>query len=143
MDQACQVDFYVLARPTQSAGELACKLAMKAWEQGHRVLVRVENDEEARRLDEQMWDCPAGRFLPHGRGAAAANAPVGIETADGGAAGERDLLINLCTEAVTDVERFRRVLEIVPAEPGQRDASREKFRNYRALGLSPETHPMG
>jgi DNA polymerase IIIc chi subunit len=44
---------------------------------------------------------------------------------------------------VADVNRFRRLLEIVPAEPAQRDASREKFRNYRALGLSPETHPMG
>ena len=44
MDHACQVDFYVLARPTQSAGELACRLAMRAWEQGHRVLVRVAND---------------------------------------------------------------------------------------------------
>ena len=44
---------------------------------------------------------------------------------------------------VSEMLLFRRVLEIVPAEPGQRDASREKFRNYRALGLSPETHPMG
>ena len=143
MDHACQVDFYVLARPTQSAGELACRLAMRAWEQGHRVLVRVANDEDARRLDEQMWDCPAGRFVPHGRGGAAADAPVGIETAGNRVPGERDLLINLCVEPVADVNRFRRLLEIVPAEPAQRDASREKFRNYRALGLSPETHPMG
>ena len=61
-----------------------------------------------------------------GGGGAAAGAPVGIETAGNRVPGERDLLINLCVEPVADVNRFRRLLEIVPAEPAQRDASREK-----------------
>ena len=37
MAASCQVDFYVLTNPDQSAERLACQLAMMAWEQGHRV----------------------------------------------------------------------------------------------------------
>ncbi len=142
MADACQVDFYVLARPTQSAGELACRLAMKAWEGGHRVVVRVDDERAARGLDEQMWDCPAGRFLPHARGAAADAAPVAIVTARDELPTGRDLVINLSADPVRSAERFDRLLEIVPADPALRDASRGKYRSYREQGLSPETHTM-
>jgi DNA polymerase-3 subunit chi len=142
MSAACQVDFYVLARPTQSAGELACRLAMKAWEGGFRVVVRVDDENAARDLDEQMWDYPAGRFLPHGAGADASAAPVAIVTAREQLPAERDLVINLCADAVQGAERFGRLLEIVPADPTARDASRVKYRDYRERGLSPETHTM-
>ena len=140
MADHCQVDFYVLTRPTQSPGELACVLAMMAWEQGPRVFVRTEGEDEARALDQQMWDLPPGRFLPHGL--EEDDAPVCIAERAKGIAENRDLVINLCTEAVPDPERFRRLLEIVPADSDQRTASREKFKTYRDRGLSPETHQM-
>jgi len=140
MADHCQVDFYVLARPTQSPGELTCRLAMMAWEQGHRVFVRTEGEDEARALDQQMWDAPQGRFLPHGL--EENDAPVCIAARAKGIPEDRDLVINLCTEAVPDPERFRRLLEIVPADSDQRTASREKFKTYRDRGLSPETHQM-
>jgi len=140
MADHCQVDFYVLTRPTQSPGELACMLAMMAWEQGHRVCVRTESQSEARTLDQQMWDVPPGRFLPHGQGED--KAPVCITARSEDIPKNRDLVINLCTEAVPDAEQFRRLLEIVPADSDQRTASREKFKTYRDRGLSPETHQM-
>ena len=143
MDDPCQVDFYVLARPSQSAGELACRLAMMAWEKGHRVAVRADGQDAVRELDELMWDCPPGRFLPHATGSSDADVPVAIDTSEAVIPDHRDLVINLCEEPVPQATRFRRLLEIVPAEPTQRTASRSKFRVYRDQGLSPETHEMG
>ena len=143
MGSACQVDFYVLARPTQSPGQFVCRLAMMAWEQGHEVIVRTEGEEEARQLDEMMWDYPPGRFLPHGTGPAAEQAPVAIATREEAIPAGRDLVINLCAEPVPEPEKFRRLCEIVPAEPAQRSASREKFKTYRAQGLDPESHTIG
>ena len=143
MDPQCQVDFYVLARPTQSAGELACRLAMMAWEQGHRVAVRAEIEAAVREIDEMMWDCPPGRFLPHCTGHSDTQTPVAIDEREAAIPEQRDLVINLCAEPVPEPGRFRRLLEIVPAQPELRTASREKFRIYRDLGLSPETHEMG
>jgi DNA polymerase IIIc chi subunit len=92
MSRSCQVDFYVLARPDQSAQHLACKLALMAWEQGHRVMVLT--------------------------------------------VGETD-------SAIPEPGRFSRLLEIVPADDRQRTASRLKFREYRDLGLNPESHTIG
>ena len=70
------------AIPTQSAGEVVCRLAMMAWEQGHKVLVRTGSEDEARQLDELMWDYPPGRFLPHGPEPAGDDVPVSIATRD-------------------------------------------------------------
>lgn len=143
MSAACQVDFYVLARATQSPEQLACLLAMMAWEQGHRVAVCTTDAAAARRLDELMWEEPAGRFLPHDAGADDGGAPVQILAGHGAIGAQRDLVINLCPEPVPEPGRFARLCEIVPADPAHRDTSRSKFRMYRDSGLSPKSHKMG
>ena len=139
----CQVDFYVLARPEQSAERLACKLAMMAWEQGHQVAVLTADENGADALDEIMWDYPPGRFLPHSRGQADSETPVTIDTYATEIPAQRDVVINLADTAVPDPGRFKRLLEIVPGIEEKRLASRQKFREYRDLGLSPASHKIG
>jgi DNA polymerase-3 subunit chi len=143
MGSACQVDFYVLANPTHSAHQLACRLAMMAWEQGHRVAVVATSQDEAESLDEIMWDFPAGRFLPHQRGSSPANTPICIDVGEKDITPDRDVVINLADTAIPEPARFKRLLEIVPGAEQHRLASREKFREYRKLGLSPVSHTIG
>jgi len=143
MSASCQVDFYVLSRPDQSADHFACRLAVMAWEQGHRVAVCTPGAEHAQRLDALMWEHPPGRFLPHEAGADDGAAPVHVLAGNREIAAHRDLVINLCPDAVPDPGRFVRLCEIVPADPADREASRHKFRPYRDAGLAPEHHPMG
>ncbi len=142
MAESCQVDFYVLANPGQSAERLACQLAMMAWEQGHRVAVLTEDETAARALDEIMWDFPAGRFLPHAANATDNATPVSINVNVADIATGRDVLINLADSPVDAPGRFERLLEIVPAAKQKRLASRDKFRAYRKLGLDPASHKM-
>jgi DNA polymerase-3 subunit chi len=141
--EPCQIDFYVLAGSPPTAGQLACRLSLMAWEQGHRVSVLAADEAGAKALDELMWEYPPARFLPHECGPADAGVPVQIVSSAGEVAADRDVLVNLAGSAVPDPSRFRRLLEIVPADPGLRAASREKFRHYRALGLKPESHEIG
>jgi DNA polymerase-3 subunit chi len=143
MSTDCQVDFYELARATQSAEQLACRLAMMAWEQGYRVAVCLRDGDAVRALDALMWEEPPGRFLPHATGRDDGVAPVQIMAGNGEIATHRNLVINLCPEALADPGRFSRLCEIVPFEPAQRTASRVKFQTYRASGLSPKHHKMG
>ena len=138
----CQVDFYELGEGAPSAAHLACRLSLRAWEEGHRVSVLAAAEDDARRLDELMWDFPAGRFLPHERSPADAGAAVAIVCAPDPLPADRDVVINLTAEAVPEPGRFRRLLEIVPADTERKQASREKFRQYRDLGLSPDTHQI-
>ena len=44
MSKGCQVDFYVLQSPRQAAPQLACRLAMRAWENGSNICVAVSDD---------------------------------------------------------------------------------------------------
>lgn len=140
MNNNCQVDFYVLASEQQSAKQVACRLAMKAWEQGYHVLVLTPDEDEAQSLDQEMWNFPSGRFLPHARGQADAEVAVSIEIQGAGIPDDRDVVINLSDQAVTEPGQLKRLLEIVPCADQQRLASRQKFRVYRELGLQPSTH---
>ena len=142
MSADCQVDFYVLADGAPSAGHLACRLCLKAWEDEHRVAVLAASEEEARLLDELLWEYPAGRFVPHERGTPDPSAPVAICSPSEPIPAGRDVIVNLTAEAIPDPGRFRRLLEIVPADNALRESSRIKFREYRRLGLQPNHHQI-
>ena len=142
MSKACQVDFYVLKDESQSAELLACRLALMAWQQGNRIMVLVENVTQAERLDALMWEHPQGRFLPHATSLQAGPAPVIIGTMTDLADDAGEVIINLTPDAVPQPQRFNRLLELVPANDAQREASRGKFREYRTLGLKPESHTL-
>jgi len=138
----CQIDFYVLEDESLSTDMLVCRLALMAWKQGNRILVLVEDQERANQLDEAMWEQPAGRFLPHKLVRQPGSAPVNIGTQSELNDQTAEVLINMTREAVPSPERFQRLLELVPANDAQREASRNKFRTYRGLGLKPESHPV-
>lgn len=140
---SCQVDFYVMEDPRKSADQLACQLAMMAWEQGLRSLVIVPDSKQAQYLDDLMWSLPHERFLPHQVGGDASQAPVSIGSPADLDQTQAEVVINLDLAAVPNPQRFRRLLELVPAREADRQASRDKFRSYRELGLNPQSHSMG
>jgi DNA polymerase-3 subunit chi len=139
----CQVDFYVLDEGALTAEQLACRLALMAWEQGHRIAVLTETTDLANKLDDLMWDYPAGRFLPHSAEPGDTRAPVIIGKSDMPIPGDSEVIINLTSTAISGPYSFKRLLEIVPGSPSQRTASRHKFRSYREQGLDPVSHPVG
>ena len=143
MAESCQVDFYVLGSQNQTAGQLACRLAMMAWEQGHRITVLADNPVEVQKLDELMWEYPVGRFLPHSTDIGDTSVPIRICTTEMTSAINCEVLINLTNRAVPEPERFKRLLEIVPCSESQRTASRQKFLSYRRQGLQPANHTIG
>ncbi len=53
-----------------------------------------------------------------------------------------DVVINLTDAPVPLPPTWNRLLEIVPHRPAEREASREKFRQYRAGGLDPKKHDI-
>jgi len=116
---------------------------MMAWEQGHRVAVIAADQGEAASLDETMWDYPAGRFLPHQRGCSPDTTPICIDVSSTDINPDRDVVINLADAVVTDPSRFSRLLEIVPGSEEDRQASRQKFREYRKMGLEPAHIKIG
>jgi DNA polymerase-3 subunit chi len=140
--ESCQVDFYLLGESSPGAGNLACRLALMAWERKQGIFILTANESTGKQLNELMWQYPEGRFLPHA-GAEdehSGKAPVNIGTLS--SLNQSDVVINLCPEVVPQPERFSRVLEIVSYAENERQASRAKYKTYRNLGLKPQTHEI-
>ena len=52
------------------------------------------------------------------------------------------VLINFTDGLPEGFERFERVVELVDSQPEVLAKSRERFRQYRERGLTPETHKL-
>lgn len=51
--------------PLSAVEAMACELAAARWREGKRILVACENEAQAVRLDEALWQRPADSFVPH------------------------------------------------------------------------------
>ena len=113
-----------------------------ALERKQKIFIITASDSSCEQLDELMWQYPEGRFIPHAKTGdeGSGKAPVNIGNLID--LKPADVVINLCTEAVPEPERFNRVLEIVPCADNEKEASRVKYRTYRNLGLNPQTHEI-
>jgi DNA polymerase-3 subunit chi len=97
-----------------------------------------------------LWTFNERSFVPHALcldGASCeASTPVHL-TADLGhidaeRVGKTDLLVNLSDRLPVGVERFSRVAEIIDANDERRRLGRERFKVYRDLKVTLETHQL-
>lgn len=140
-----QVDFYILKpQARDDRFGLACRLAEKAWQKGHRVLIHTNDDEEARHLDRLLWVYRDQSFVPHGRlDKVDADLNPVLLTCQGQEPGdEHDVLINLAAEVPRFFSRFERVAECVDKDEQARQLSRKRFRYYREHGYPLNSHDI-
>jgi DNA polymerase-3 subunit chi len=143
---APRVDFYLL-RDTEPRARLrtACRLAEKAYEQGLRVALLTAGPADSAELDELLWTFNDRSFVPHcvwpADAALAAETPVliGCGTLPDS---HGDVLVNLCDEVPPGFDGYARVLEIVGADDAARSSARNRWRQYRDRGASPESHNL-
>lgn len=133
-----EVEFHTgLADPVA----FACRLLRKAARQGVRVQVTAPPERLAQ-LDHNLWAHDAQDFVPHVRmpGASAAVAgrtPIWLARAALGADAPR-VLMNLGAGGPADLAALDRVIEIVGSDADAADGGRERWRAYKAMGVSPK-----
>ncbi len=140
-----RVDFYVLPESGEVARQrFACRLAEKAYGLDNSVHISVADRQTAELLDDLLWTFRDGSFVPHeqlsGPGAKV-SAPVTIGHNKTGTR-SCDLLINLTGDLPDDVAAFPRVAEIVSSDEGSKQASRQRFVEYRNEGHTLDTHKL-
>ena len=54
----------------------------------------------------------------------------------------QDVLINLGDTLPADYARYARVLEVVAPDELGRQAARQRFRQYKSLGIAPSAHDL-
>lgn len=139
-----KVDFYVLTcAEVQPREQFACRLTEKAYQLGHQIYLHVEDQRQAQAMDDLLWTFRQGSFVPHNLISieGAIKAPVLIGYGNKLDA-KMDVLINLCLDVPQFFLQFRRIVEIVDQDKGQRHAGRKRYRHYRDQGCLLETHKI-
>ncbi len=133
-----RVEFIELKR-AEKARHL-CELAEQFYTQGMRVLVTVDDDNQGVTLDRFMWTWKRAAFLPHSYDNGAVDCleePVVITTKEHNPNGATVLVMgDPCS--VEFMAQFPQVIAFAETyEPELREASRERFIEYREAGFGP------
>ncbi len=139
-----RIDFYVLPdHRDKGRALLACRLADKAYSLGHTVYILTASDAQAAELDDLLWTFRQDSFIPHERypliGAEGSPVLVGVASP---AEVIAQVLINFTDTLPEGFERYERVVELVDQTTDVLAKSRERFRQYRERGSTPETHKL-
>jgi len=138
-----RADFYLIDKPRfrEQPLLLVCELAKRAFATQQSTLILARDHAQAEALDELLWAFDEDAFIPHqlagdddDADTAVLIVPPGVDTP------ERPLVINLrenCPDG-----RCERVLEVVAADPAERDGSRLRWREYQRRGFELHKNDM-
>src|SRR5215467_12026363 len=127
-----RADFYLIDKPRFRDDPLllVCELVKKAYVAEQATLILARSPEQADALDAKLWEFDEESFIPHQLVGDEDDAitPVVI-AAPGVAAADRPLVVNL--RDVCAPGAYERVLEVVAADPAEREGSRVRWSEYR------------
>lgn len=136
-----RVTFYVLKNTATDRQAVACRLAEKAYLNGHHVFIHTSNQAETDNINDLLWSMRAESFVPHEVHTAEAtehHTPVLIAHQ---AEPPRlmDVMINLNPEQPLFFSQFDRLLELVDDDETIKQAGRKRYQFYKDRGYQLDT----
>jgi DNA polymerase-3 subunit chi len=141
-----RVDFYVLkSAAAKQRWAFVCRLTEKAYLKDLSVVIVNDTLADAQALDDLLWTFNERSFIPHkvcldehsvdpATKVYLAALPVALPAAD--------LLVNLTAGLPAHWERYPRIAEVIDADEDRRRLGRERFKTYRDLKVTLETHQL-
>jgi DNA polymerase III subunit chi len=141
-----RVDFYVLkSSAAQQRWAFACRLTEKAYLKDLKIVIVNDTLADAQALDELLWTFNERSFVPHkvclDEQSLDPATPVHL-VLESPAIPAADLLVNLAPRLPTQLQRYQRIAEIIDADEERRRQGRERFKAYRDLKFTLETHQI-
>jgi DNA polymerase III subunit chi len=141
-----RVDFYVLkSAAAKQRWAFACRLTEKAYLKDLKIVIVNDSLADAKALDELLWTFNERSFIPHqiclDEQSVDPATPVHL-TVESAALPAADLLVNLAHRVPAQLERYARIAEIIDADEERRRLGRERFKAYRELKFTLETHQI-
>jgi DNA polymerase III subunit chi len=141
-----RVDFYVLkSAAAQQRLAFACRLTEKAYLRDLRIVIVNDTLADAQALDDLLWTFNERSFIPHqiclDENSVDQETKVHL-TLESATVPAADLLVNLGARLPPHWERYSRIAEIIDADEERRRFGRERFKSYRELKVTLETHQL-
>lgn len=126
----------------RSIQHFACRLAEKAYHQGHKILIQTASADESRILDDLLWSMQDDSFIPHAilDPETSADQHVIINHSKE-AVNDAQLLINLSSMA-SELAPFERIAEILNQDVNCKKMGREHYKIYRDSGFELHHHEI-
>jgi DNA polymerase-3 subunit chi len=141
-----RVDFYVLkSAAAKQRWAFACRLTEKAYLRDLRIVIVNDTLADAQALDDLLWTFNERSFVPHQVCLDEHSADPGTKvhiTVEPTNPPPADLLVNLTARLPAHWERYPRIAEIIDADEERRRLGRERFKSYRDLKVTLETHQL-
>lgn len=127
----------------QEKARLLCTLAEEQYAAGKRVLIRVQDDNQAVSLDRFMWTWDKGAFLPHAFNNGSVDCleePIVISVREENPNAASTLIMGVpCSPDF--IRRFELVIDFAELyDPQLAELSRNRFRQYREHGFDPQMY---
>jgi DNA polymerase III subunit chi len=141
-----RVDFYVLkSAAAQQRRAFACRLTEKAYLKDLKIVIVNDTLADAQALDDLLWTFNERSFIPHkvclDEKSVDPATPVHLML-ESDAMPAADLLVNLAHRLPAHLQRYTRIAEIIDADEERRRLGRERFKAYRDLKFTLETHQI-
>lgn len=140
-----RVSFYLLkSQDPQQRQHFACRIAEKAYQQGHQVLIHTENAKQSAEIDHALWAFRAESFVPHQilERDELPDAPVVISHDTTPPPKLMDVLINLNSVQPSFFSQFHRLAEIIDENEEVKQQGRVRYQFYKDRGYSLEMHKI-
>ncbi len=126
-----EIRFYHLQK--QSLDQALPLILEKAYSMGHKIIVKMQNDDESNRMATHLWTYRQDKFLPHGtqKDGYAALQPIWITPNDENVNSATTLIL---TQGQTseNIEKFDLVCEMLNGHSDEQiAAARERWAKYQ------------
>ncbi|AUZ85037.1 DNA polymerase III subunit chi [Methylophaga nitratireducenticrescens] len=140
-----KVSFYILGSTDPlDRQQFACRLAEKAYLQGHQVFIHTEDQTQSEAMDQALWAFRPDSFVPH-QVLATDNkieAPVLISHENTAPPKLMDVLINLNPVQPLFFSQFERLAEIINGDEAIKKQGRVRYQFYKDRGYHLDTHQI-
>lgn len=141
-----RIDF---AFGAQDRLRMACEVIRKHYLAGRELVIYTQDKQKLARFDRLLWGFDATAFIPHvsaddplaGQTAVLLTSTEPVPPTDKGTK-YKPWLINLDLNCPPGAERFERVLEIVSNHDDDKQAARERWRQYKEAGHDLHAHDI-
>jgi DNA polymerase-3 subunit chi len=137
-----RTDFYLLSTENlEERDHFACRLVEKAFLAQHTLYIATDTNEQASAFDQLLWTFRADSFIPHSLTSHCQSAKVTpILIGDAQTTPSSEMWIHLSTQLPPAQLQCQRLIEIIPKIPALQEMARQRFRHYRELGYTLQTH---